>query len=114
MNGYTLRELEAEFLTLTERGFQSVETLAEARGVWFVCPKCFKAKGGRAGSHKVICWFVGVALAPDRVGPGRWNPSGTSLDDLSFIGPGSYSVQLTGGCAWHGHISNGRATILPR
>lgn len=88
-----------------------VESLAEADGVMFLCPKCFADNKGEVGTHSVICWFVGKV--PDDVcpKPGRWNPSGTGLHDLTFVGHGAVSVLLTGGgCAWHGFVKNGDAT----
>lgn len=91
--------------------------LADADGVIFQCPLCAQGKepreeGGRrfvVGVHYVLCWFVG--RVPDDVNPrpGRWNPSGTGLDDLTFVGPGAVSVLLTSGCGWHGHVEQGSA-----
>ena len=90
-----------------------VETLAEAQGVIFLCPKCFAANHGEVGTHSVICWSssrgVPVGAHP---GPGRWAMKGTSLADLTLDGePGrSRSVLLKGGCGWHGYITKGEAT----
>lgn len=88
---------------------QYVSTLAEADGVEFLCPKCFADNGGAVGTHLVGCWFVGKV--PDWVEPkpGRWNPQGTGLGDLTFVPPGAISVLITGGCAWHGFVKNGDA-----
>lgn len=87
-----------------------VPTLAEADGVWFECPKCWAACPGPVkGAHGVMCWFVGKVPDDAKPGPGRWVPSGTGLDDLTFIGPKSKSVALTGGCEWHGFVTNGSA-----
>lgn len=89
-----------------------VETLAEADGVWFLCPKCFAANGGKRGTHMVLCWFVGKVPDDAQPKPGRWNPAGSSLDDLTFVGPGAASVLLLSdaGCQWHGFVKNGDAT----
>lgn len=88
-----------------------VDTLAEADGVWFLCPKCFAANGSAVGTHAVICWFVG--RVPDDVDPkpGRWTPTGTGLNDLTFVPSAgrSHSVLLTGGCGWHGFVDAGNA-----
>lgn len=88
-----------------------VSTLAEANGLWFLCPKCFVDKKGEVGTHHVLCWFVGVDM---NIGPkpGRWTPQGTGLDDLTFVpSPGrSQSVALLAGCMWHGFLVNGDAT----
>lgn len=112
----TLRELGARFYRLDpadHRVCHQVETLAEAQAVQFLCPKCFEANGGPVGTHRVKCWFRGRGV-PDDLDPkpGRWTPAGTGLDDLTFV-PGdppiAHSVQLRGGCNWHGFIENGRA-----
>jgi hypothetical protein len=86
-----------------------VETLAEADGVMFLCPKCYAENGGPVGTHSVICWFAG--RVPDGVDPkpGRWTPTGTGLHDLTFVPSAgrSCSVLLLGGCGWHGFVANG-------
>ena len=88
-----------------------VDAIADADGVWFLCPKCCADNGGRAGTHAAICWFVG--RVPDEVQPkpGRWTPQGTGLSDLTFVPSAgrTQSVQLTGGCGWHGFVVNGYA-----
>jgi hypothetical protein len=88
-----------------------VDLLAEADGVWFLCPKCYADNGGRIGTHVVICWFVGKVSDDVEPKPGRWTPAGTGLHDLTFVpSPGrSQSVLLTSGCHWHGHVVNGDA-----
>ncbi len=121
-----LRDLHARFVALTSatdrRTFGSVATLAEAHGLWFQCPKCAEGlpvveeNGERfvRGAHYVLCWFRGRGV-PEHLepGPGRWTPSGTGLDDLTFV-PGTpampASVVLKGGCNWHGWVRNGEAT----
>lgn len=76
----------------------------DAHGVTFQCPQCASTSG-----HYVICWFSGVPpeIAPK---PGRWNPAGKTLDDLTFVPPGAVSVKLNGGCNWHGFVRDGDAT----
>lgn len=105
-----LRQLEAQFLRYAaptpeepHETHHYVDTLAEADGIMFLCPKCYPG-------HMVICWFVGKV--PDHVTPkpGRWNPQGTGLDDLTFVPPGSTSVLLLGSCNWHGFVKDGDAT----
>lgn len=110
-----LRDLDATFLKVLppdgegHRWFQTGVALSEADGVQFLCPKCFAANGGKVGTHSVICWFAGRVDGELDPKPGRWNPSGTGLDDLTFVPPGAVSVQLIGGCNWHGFVSNGSA-----
>lgn len=90
-----------------------VETIAEAQGVRFLCPKCFAANGGSVGTHGVLCWSRSRGVPDDaRPGPGRWKLDGTSFEDLTLnADPPSWarSVALAGGCAWHGHVTNGDA-----
>lgn len=115
---FTLRELDARFLghiATDGRSYREVESLAEAQGVMFQCPKCAvgakrSVDGGFMGVHSVLCWFKDRGVS-DEVSPkpGRWIPSGSSLDDLTFVGPGAASVLLTGGCGWHGFVTNGKA-----
>lgn len=35
------------------------------------------------------------------------NPSGTGIDDLTFVPPDNTSVLLTGGCKAHFYVENG-------
>jgi hypothetical protein len=92
------------------QSWTEVDSLGDASGVSFVCPICLlRNSGSRPGVHSVICWFTGVPL-PEQGGPhpapGRWNvsPASTSIDDLTFCGPGAYSVALPCG---HGYVSQG-------
>jgi hypothetical protein len=119
-----LRDLDAAFLKyVSPSESRMVDSLAEADGVMFQCPKCAMEcepgeENGRRffrGAHSVICWFVGKVPDDHNPKPGRWTPSGTGIDDLTFV-PGNperaVSVLLTGpGCGWHGHIRSGEATL---
>lgn len=109
----TLDDLEARFLVHKGAGrFNYTHELAAADGVWFLCPQCFAQNGGPAGTHGVICWFVGRVPDDVQPGPGRWTPAGTGLADLTFVPgtpPRAVSVQLSGGCYWHGHVADGAA-----
>ena len=120
-----LRDLDAEFIVRTKKGMRRVETLAAAQGVMFQCPKCAKGleageENGRRffrGAHYIVCWFRNPQrLAPvadnEIPGPGRWWAEGTSIDDLTFghgTPPMAKSILLTGGCGWHGFVTNGDA-----
>ena len=91
------------------KSFKHVYSLADADGVRFLCPRCFADNKGPVGTHSVICWFTDKVPSDLDPGPGRWNPSGTGLEDLTFIGPGATSVALHDGCRWHGFVSKGEA-----
>jgi hypothetical protein len=107
----SLRELEAVFVVRTEVSYRRVASLIEAHGLLFLCPACFAKNNGPVGTHVVLCWFRDRGV-PDSAspGPGRWSPTGTGIDDLSFVGSGC-SVDLRGGsgCQWHGFVINGSA-----
>ena len=109
-----LRDLRPEFFRYTGEDLKDLHvgdppdvSLAEADGVMFLCPKCFAANGGAVGTHRVICNRPRV---PQRdgvyVGPGRWEFSGTGLDDLTLTA-GSSSIALQGGCGAHFFIEAG-------
>lgn len=89
----------------------TVDSIAEAQGIWFLCPKCFEANAGRVGTHSVEVTFSGKG-ATDVQGshnlagqPSRWGMSGTCFDDLVL----TPSILLAGSrCGWHGFVgSNG-------
>jgi len=108
--------LEPEFVRLKEGsggGFQIVPTVAEAQGLWFVCPLCFRNRGETTrGCHHILCWSRSAGV-PDEItpGPGRWRLVGTGLQDVTLeCEQGqSRSILLTSGCQWHGYITNGEA-----
>lgn len=109
--------LDAKFIRFGERDGTTyqvvVGTIDEAQGVRFLCPKCFTANGGVVGTHSVVCWSASRGV-PDHVkpSPGRWALKGTSIADITLDGDRgkSRSVQLEGGCAWHGYVTDGQAT----
>jgi hypothetical protein len=81
-----------------------VQTLSEAQGVEFDCPKC-------TSGHRIAVAFAGRGVldhqaSRDKAGrPTRWQVSGTSLGDLTL----SPSVDCTGSDpnCWHGFVTNG-------
>ena len=115
----TLRELKAVFIRYElgpngedymHHGDPPDVSITEADAVMFLCPKCYAQNGNSAvGTHQVICNRPRVPQAPNRVGPGRWEFSGTGIDDL-VLTAGSSSVLLQGGCGWHGFVGNGGIT----
>jgi hypothetical protein len=107
-----LVELEPEFLVIVdEKTTRRVDSLAEADGVMFLCPKCFEHNQGPVGTHMVICWRPRVPLTR-LPGPGRWEFEGTGCNDLTLVA-GSSSVLLQSWCrrpgceAWHGYPEGG-------
>lgn len=89
-----------------------VPTLAEAQGIRFLCPQCFRVNAGPRGTHLCSVTFEARGAAPsqgshDTEGrPARWTVSGSGFDDLST----QPSILLIGGCNWHGDITNGEVT----
>ena len=107
-----LTDLEPQFLAVSAPGhWRHVDTLAEAQGILFLCPKCFAENGGPVGTHAVVCWSADRGTpTEERPLPGRWALKGTGYADLTLDGEGgkSRSVLLTGpGCGWHGFVTNG-------
>lgn len=97
----TLRELDAKFVKVTENGFDPIETLEGADGVTFECPKC--------GGHTV--WIPFPHLPESQYSKARWKPSGTGLDDLTFVpyeGHPNVSVRHLNGCMGHYFVKNGQ------
>jgi hypothetical protein len=104
-------DLEPQFVRPGEKDghlvLEKVQTLQEAKGVMFLCPHCFQANGGPAGTHRVLCWTPEVPLEVG-AGPGRWPMAGTGYDDLTL----TPSVQLLGACGWHGFVIGGKVTTV--
>lgn len=101
-----LRDLEATFLKIESPTSyrRTGDQRGDADGVHFLCPLCFQRNGGPAGTHAVKVWFEHVGQDVFPTG-GRWTAIGTSLDDLTT----KPSIQIVGGCNWHGYITNGDA-----
>lgn len=88
-----------------------VETLEEAQGIRFNCPKCGRLNT-EVGQHIVLVSFADRGI-PDHLGthnhegqPVRWQVmAGTSFGDLTL----SPSIDLTRSNpnCWHGFIQNG-------
>lgn len=55
-----------------------VESIDEADGVMFLCPKCFAANGECVGMHSVICWRPRVPPDVDPK-PGRYGADGLHM-----------------------------------
>lgn len=95
-----LTELDPQFTHLGAPGHhRHVDTLAEADAVSFDCPACPPWR-----THRVGVFFRGRGVPADEVpGPGRWEASGTGLDDLTL----RPSIALD---CWHGFVTAGVVT----
>lgn len=84
-----------------------VESLADAQGLIFDCPKC------NAG-HSIEASFAGRGVADNQGSrnhegkPSRWNVTGTGLDDLTLT-PSVDCTRNGGPCPFHGFVTNGGA-----
>jgi hypothetical protein len=114
-----LTDLQPQFLRYEKDAdgkifYPFVDSIAEAQGIEFLCPKCFVANGGSVGTHGVICWSRSRGVPNDaEPGPGRWKIEGTGYVDLTLNADppsGARSVQLHAPCNWHGFITNGEVT----
>ena len=106
-------ELDGQLLALEDDNtFRHVDTVAEADGIRFLCPKCFQENNGPIGTHSIVIFFSKCPKAQQLMGHSGWNAAGRDLSDLTFTGPGAASVLLKTGCKYHGFIKNGTASIL--
>lgn len=80
-----------------------VPAFSEAQGIWFDCPRC--------RDHSIHVSFDGRGLkdyqgSHNKAGKAtRWATTGADFSTLSM----TPSIQLEGGCNWHGYITNGEA-----
>lgn len=106
-----LTELEPKFMLWAPKIWTETDSIAEAQGVEFLCPKCFATNDGNVGTHMVLCWSRSRGVPDDaEPGPGRWKLVGTGYDDLTLDADPpqtARSVLLTSGCGWHGFVTNG-------
>lgn len=92
--------------------FHPVDTVAEAHGVRFLCPKSFAKNGGAKGTHSVYVFFIGSPHA-GRYSAGdevRWNVvGGTTIDDLRLapsILEQDAGMPSDRQCNWHGFVGS--------
>jgi len=96
--------------------FHNVDSLTEAHGIKFLCPKDFAKNGGPEGTHCVMVMFMGSPVPEnlflDSSGKSvRWNVvSGTGYADLTLT-PSILEVD-NGRCGWHGFITSGEAITV--
>lgn len=108
----TLVELEGHFLKIVDDGklWKNDVPMAEADGVMFLCPTCYRKNGGDIGTHVVVCWRPHVPLTQSP-GPGRWEFLGSGVENLT-LKAGSSSVHLKGGCEAHFYVRDGKIDLL--
>jgi hypothetical protein len=110
---YKLSELNGKLVRMIpgkRQSWREEKDIRKADGVQYLCPVCFHRNGGSKGTESILNWFLGRGVpASWTPGPGRWNVKGTGLDDLTFVEPGSYSVNITG--HWHGFVENGTVRV---
>lgn len=90
-----LRDLEAELVVYTAKGFRRGASMAEAQGVCLLCP-CDEG-------HSILVWFRERGVPTEATpGPGRWavDPSSRDLDTLTL----TPSIALS---CWHGWVTRG-------
>jgi hypothetical protein len=87
-----------------------VDTVAEADGVFYLCPVCFAKNGGPRGTHAIISWRPRVpqTISPT---PGRWEFEGTTLDDITLVAGSSSILLQTAPCKAHFFIRNGEIVM---
>ncbi len=86
--------------------WRHVDTLAEAQGILFLCPKCFVENMGPVGTHCVLVWFRDRGVPAEFLPSPRWVVNGTGYADLST----TPSIHIRTGCGYHGFLTNGEAT----
>lgn len=111
-----LTELEPLFIRYESREADEYKVpvpLAEAQGIFFLCPVCFTKNNGPVGTHGVEVTFRDRGVADDQGShntagePSRWAVTGTGVEDLTL----TPSIHLASSpCAWHGFITNGEVS----
>lgn len=107
-----ITDLDATFVRHTDNGHRDVGAFADAQGVIFTCPGCYRRNGNSdIGVHSVLVWFRDRGVPDDaEPSPARWEAKGSALDDLTL----SPSINLVtddhSRDEWHGFITNGVAT----
>lgn len=116
-----LSDLDGQLYRTTDGRAPSdpVQTVADADILYFQCPKCaaglqrVRRDDGRGyveGAHFISVPFAAhdgrPAMGPNENKPApRWGVTGTSLANVTT----TPSIQVIGGCGWHGYVRNGEA-----
>ena len=94
--------------------FHPVDTVAEAHGVRFLCPKSWAKNGGPKGTHSCYIFFTGSPYAGRNLAGQevRWQVvGGSTIDDLQLtpsIQEQDEGMPPERQCNWHGFLgSNG-------
>ena len=101
-----LRDIpDATFVAIDVDGsFTRVPDAKGAHAIWFQCP-CGK-------HHNLIAFEPTIDTEPTTRGGlsrtgGRWQRTGTTLDDLTLTPSIDVNSTSPGGSCWHGFITNG-------
>jgi hypothetical protein len=108
-----LTDLDGQFVRYTGNGgSQDVATFAEAQGILFTCPSCYRKNGNSdVGVHSVLVWFRDRGVPDDAVPkPARWAASGTGISDLTLSPSINLATDERSRDEWHGFITNGVVT----
>jgi hypothetical protein len=101
-----LIDLEPSFKKVVdERTMRNVDTLAEAEGIKFLCPYCFRKNNGAVGTHSIIIWFEGRGAPPEWEPLPRWRVSGTGYGDLTI------TPSILDSECWHGYVTKGEISF---
>ena len=110
-HGRTLEDGSIQWGGFPVTTWRRVKKRASTDRVSFLCPACYRANGGKVGTHRIGIDFIGGrtpdkdCVHNDKGQPVRWTASNDPLATLTL----SPSIQIIGGCTWHGYVRNGRS-----
>jgi len=90
-----LAELEPQFAVAYGDGWQDVQSLDQAQGIYFTCPSC--------RAHTLLVWFRDRGVPASNKPAARWAVSGTGYADLTL------APSINARC-WHGFVRGGEVT----
>lgn len=109
-----LFDLSPQFVSLVRTvgaagAYERCDSIEQADGVRFLCPKCFAERNSPIGVHAVVCWKPSVL---PKVRPaGRWGMTGTGMYDLTLV-PAALAVKTPADCQCRFSVKNGEVTFV--